>query len=229
MTARVRTALVVVGIVVAILGAAALRVVWQGRSALAEGDAARARGDVAAAIDHWRAAARHYLPVAPHVDAAYDRLATTARAAETAGDPATALAAWRGIRSASRATRGLTTPGSELAAEADRRIAALMAADPDGSPAAGDTPAAREAWHAARLAVVPGPSLGMTLIAALGLAGWLAGLLLFARQRRLRRPVDTSGRFAPGTADGVNRRQAVVALALIVAGAATWSIGLLAA
>ena len=70
-------------------------------------------------------------------------------------------------------------------------------------------------WLPPRGRRIPGPSLGMTLFAALGLAGWVAGLLLFGRRGV--------------TADGVNRRQALVALGLIVAGAATWSIGLLAA
>jgi len=100
-----RAALVGAGIAIAIVGAAAIRMVWLGRAALADGDAARKRGDLPAAIDAWRAAARDYLPFAPHVDAAYDRLATAAREAETAGDPATALAAWRAIRSASRIER----------------------------------------------------------------------------------------------------------------------------
>lgn len=178
-----RAALIGVAIAVAIAGAAAIRMVWLGRAALADGDAARKRGDVAAAIDAWRAAARDYLPFAPHVDAAYDRLATAARDAEVTGDADTALAAWRAIRSASRATAGLVTPAEELAAEADRKIAILMAGDPDASLVAGATAPARTAYHAARLAPVPGPGLGMILIAGLGVAGWVAGLVWLVRRR----------------------------------------------
>lgn len=207
MTAWLRTAFVVVAIAVAIAGVAAIRMVWLGRAALADGDAARKRGDVAAAIDAWRAAARDYLPFAPHVDAAYDRLATTARDAEKTGDADTALAAWRAIRTASRATSGISTPHADLAAEADQRIAALMAGDPDGSLVAGETVEARTAWHAARLAPVPGPGLGMILIAGLGVVAWVVGLGWLVRRR--------------GKPWGP--------LAIAVAGAAIWMIGLFVA
>jgi hypothetical protein len=201
---RWRALLVGVGIAVAIAGAAAIRVMWQGHTAAAAGDAARAAGDVDGAIAHWRDAARHYLPFAEHVDHAYAQLATTARAADAAGDPAVALAAWQAIRSASRATSGLTTPAGDLAAEADRRIAALRAADPLASPAAGATPAAREAWHAAQLAARAAPSPALAALAALGLALWIGGLVWFAR------------------------RPAAVRLAAVAAGAALWSIAMIA-
>jgi len=202
-----RAALVGAGIAIAIAGAAAVRLVWLGRAALADGDAARKRGDLPAAIDAWRAAARDYVPFAPHVDAAYDRLATAAREAEATGEPGTALAAWRAIRSASRATSGLVTPADELAAEADRRIAALMAADPDASLVAGATVPARTAYQAARLAPVPGPGLGMILIAGLGVAAWVAGLVWLVRRRG----------------------KPWVPVGVAVVGAALWMIGLYAA
>jgi hypothetical protein len=217
---RLRLALLVAAAVIAIVGTLAVRTVWLGRDALADGDAAaqvetaRGKGDVAAAIASWRAAARHYLPLAPHVDAAYDRLAATARAAEAAADPVTALAAWRAIRSASRATRSLWTPAAELAAEADRRIAALAAVDPVSS-GAGDSVPARTAWHAHQLAVDPGPSVALALVAALGLVMWIGGLLWLARR-------------GPEGADRLNRRHLVTALALVGIGAATWTIALLA-
>jgi hypothetical protein len=203
MSHRIRSLVIALGVVVALAGAASIRVVWLGRDAVADGDAAHERGDLPAAIDAWRAAARHYLPLAPHVDTAYRRLATLARTAETARDPATALAAWRAIRSASRATAGLITPAAELAAEADQRIAALMAADPEGSPAAGATDDVRIAWHAGKLAESPGPGLGLTLLAGLGLLAWIAGLLWFVRGGR-----------------------EVVSLVVAVAGAGLWTIGL---
>jgi hypothetical protein len=213
--AAIRAAALVVGAALAVLGAAAIRVVWQGRSALAEGDAARAAGDVHRAIDGWRAAARHYVPLAPHVDEAYGRLAQVARAADQANDPGTALAAWRAIRSASRATTGLTTPAADLAAEADRRIVAIMAVDPESTTAAGATEDAREAWHSAVLAQVPGPSFGMAALAALGLLVWVGGLVWFGRRGV--------------TAAGVNRRQTALSLGVVVVGAALWSIALIVA
>ena len=202
-----RGALVGVAIAVALAGAAAIRMVWLGRAALADGDAARKRGDVPAAIDAWRAAARDYVPFAPHVATAYDRLATTAREAEAANDPGTALAAWRAIRSASRATSGLVTPAEELAAQADRKIAALMAADPDASLVAGATAPARTAWQAARLEPVPGPGLGLILIAGLGVVVWVAGMVWLVRRRG----------------------KPWVPVGVALAGAALWMIGLYAA
>jgi hypothetical protein len=206
MSKRIRTIVIALGVVAALAGAASIRVVVLGRSALADGDAARKRGDLPAAIDAWRAAARHYLPFAPHVDTAYRRLSTLARDAEAARDSATALAAWRAIRSASRATDGLVTPAADLAAEADRRIAALMATDPEGSSAAGATPDDRTAWHAGKLAESPGPGLGLVLLAGLGVLAWIAGLVWFAREGRV-----------------------LVSLGLAVGGAAMWTIGLYAA
>jgi hypothetical protein len=56
-------------------GIAVVRAVWEGRAALARGDDAAARGDRAAAIAAWRDAAAWTAPLAPHVDAAEDRLA----------------------------------------------------------------------------------------------------------------------------------------------------------
>jgi hypothetical protein len=89
-----------------------------------------------------------------------------------------------------------------------------MAADSDGSPVAGDDPAAREAWQLARLAAVPGPSVAMVLIAGLGLVVWIGGLVWFARR---------------GATGGPNRRQALISLGVVALGASTWSFALFVA
>jgi len=60
-----RRALPIVAIVIAALGALALRVVIEGKGALAQGDAAAAHGDVREAIASWETSARWYLPGAP--------------------------------------------------------------------------------------------------------------------------------------------------------------------
>src|SRR5690606_37555849 len=99
--------LVVAGLCV---GVVVTRALWQGKSALAEGDAALSNGEKDQAISRWRRAARWYVPGASHVDDAYDRLETLARQAEAQGDIDTALAAWRGIRSSIMATRSFYTP-----------------------------------------------------------------------------------------------------------------------
>src|SRR5213076_3120816 len=98
---RVKAAILATAIVIAAIGACGVRVVVEGRRALAAGDAALAEGRVADAIAGWETAARWYLPFAPHVDEAYERLILLADK-----DHRSALAAWRAVRSAALATRG---------------------------------------------------------------------------------------------------------------------------
>lgn len=198
-------------VVAAVLGALAIRAVWEGRGALHAGDEAAARGDREAAVEGWRRAARWYLPLAPHVGDAYDRLERLARDAEDAGDPDTALAAWRGVRSSALATRWLVIPHDDRRRRADRRIAALMAAAPVGAegeagagaaPDAGDTPQAREAFYLGQLARDEAPSTPWTLVALGGLALLVGGCVQFARtgldaeDRLVRRAAASAGGMA---------------------------------
>src|SRR5262249_25311969 len=83
-----------------LLGAAAFRVVREGRPELAASEAAWAAGDLLAATVHARAAARAYVPFAPHVPLAYQRLRAVAQDCEARGDVESALFAWRAIRTA---------------------------------------------------------------------------------------------------------------------------------
>src|SRR5262249_28010126 len=102
-------------------------------------DEAMAKHRTSDAIDAWETAARWYLPGAPHVDAAYERLAGLARelaagdpwSGEPSGrtDPRAALSAWRAVRSAALATRNLWTPHAADLAEANAAIAELSADD----------------------------------------------------------------------------------------------------
>ena len=112
-----RRILIIAAIVLAALGTLGLRVVLEGQDALAAGDAAVARDDAQAAIRAYESAARWYLPYAPHVAIAYDRL----HALTTSQQTGVALAAWRSIRSAALATRGLWTPHEEDLAAANTR------------------------------------------------------------------------------------------------------------
>ncbi|MDQ3368636.1 MAG: hypothetical protein M3680_24675, partial [Myxococcota bacterium] len=110
----VTRALVIAGIVLAALGALGIRVVLEGRRALAAGDAALSARRTADAIAAWETSARWYLPLAPHVDDAYARLTGLARS-----DAKHALLAWRAVRRAALATRSLWTPHAGELAEAD--------------------------------------------------------------------------------------------------------------
>ncbi len=173
-----KRALIVVAIVLAGLGALAIRIVVEGRSALATGDDALARGDVDDAIADWEAAARWYLPFAPHVDDAYARLIHLAQADHPHG-----LAAWRSVRSAALATRGLWTPHADELLAANAAIAEQASRDPEGALAAGPDAAVRNRWHTERLARDPGPSRGAVALSVLGIGGFLVGIGLLLRTR----------------------------------------------
>jgi len=203
-----KKALLVLALLGAGLGALAIRVVVEGRGALAEGDDAAEDGRLADAIASWERAARWYLPLAPHVDGAYARLRSLA---ET--DHRHALAAWRAIRSASLATRGQWTPHEDDLTTANAQIAELASRDPAGAEAGGPDAATRRAFHAEQLARDLRPGALAVALALLGLAGWLVGIAVV-----LRRGFDGSG--------ALQRRPAFVGAMLTVAGVVLWVAGL---
>ncbi len=203
----------IAALVLAGVGVLAIRVVASGRAAVEAGNDWVTRGKPLEAIGSFESAARWYFPIAPHVDEAYSQL----RALGASEDPVVALAAWRGVRSAARATRTLWQPhGADLAA-ADAAIARLSArtpgAAPIGDPGQTTTTAEREAWHQARLSRSGRAGLGGAVLAALGIVLWLGGAAALAR-----RGVDATGKLA--------RRPALVAGATIVVGLVCWFVGL---
>ena len=204
----VKRAILVLAIVVAAAGALAIRVVTEGRAALADGDAWMQRGRPADAIRAYETAARWYLPLAPHVDDAYAKLRTLAesRPAGAAGDGAIQLAAWRAIRSAARSTRWLTTPHADDLAAADAAIARISASVPQAGTA-------DVAWHAARLAHDGRPGIGLALLASAGILLWLGGAFVLVR-----RGITSTGTLV--------RRVAAPAGLAMIAGLACWAVGL---
>lgn len=204
----------ILAIVLAGFGALAIRVVIEGRDALADGDTALAAKRSLDAIDAYETAARWYLPLAPHVDDAYAKL----RVLASSEDPAVALAAWRAIRSAAHATRGLWTPHPDDLAAADAAIAKLSAKDPGAGrigekTAAPDDETTREAWQRARLARPERPGIGTALVGGLGILLWLVGAFVLVR-----RGLTRTGAWI--------RRPALMAGAAIVVGLALWFVGL---
>ncbi len=203
-----KSALIVAAIVIATFGSLAIRVVVEGRSALAEGNEAAAAGRIDDAIAAWESAARWYLPLAPHVDEAYARLIELATQRGVRG-----LAAWRAVRSAALATRHMWTPHAEDLAAADAKIADLASRDPQGAAAGGPDAETRRRFHTERLARDPRPSTGAVILAIVGLAAWIAGIGI-----GIRHGIDDAGRSS--------RRPALVGAALALAGLAGWAVGL---
>jgi len=204
---RVSRAIVVLAFVAAVLGALAIRVVVEGRSALAEGDELVAQGQVLDGIRAYETAARWYLPLAPHVDTAYAKLRTIAE--HPAPDPAGGaqqLAAWRAIRAAARATRWLVTPHADDLTAADAAIASISAGVPQAATA-------DPAWHREQLAREARPSIGACVVASLGILLWIGGVIGLVR-----RGIDSTGRFV--------RRPALVSGIASLAGMACWALGL---
>ena len=221
-----RRIVVIVGLVLAVLGALAIRVVIEGRAAIGEGDEWMERKQPLRALDAYETAARWYLPLAPHVDEAYDRM----RALTKSEEPGVAIAAWRAIRGAARASRSLWTPHAEDLAEADEAIAKLSARDPlAGAIAEGATTTAdREAWHRARLARDGRPSPGAAALASLGIVLWVSGIVVLVRRGLtpggvlVRRPaLDSASDRRPDIS-----RWALGAGVAIVVGVLCWLVGL---
>lgn len=180
------------GLLLALLALAALtaRAVVDGEEQLRRSDAAFDRGDLHAATEHARRAAVLYAPGAPHVPAAYARLIAIATGAESAGQHATAEAAWRAVRGAALETRHVWVPrGAELT-RANENLARLAASDPrrlpsDADPATAVERARRELARDDALALpwvivlvvgflLAGVGLVWTALAAVGPDGRLA-------------------------------------------------------
>jgi hypothetical protein len=210
--ARARTAQLA-AIAIAILGALALRVVLEGRGALAEGDRAYAEQRPVDAIAAWEEAARWYLPGAPHVTDAYDRLREHARTRQS-------LPAWRAIRRAALATRGPWSSRGDELAEANAAIVELelvrsQATDPE-----------RRTWLEARLARSPGAHRGWAVVAALGLVAWIVGIFWLVRTTPEAAPARST-LAAWWSSPAIRRMRAGVLLA--IAGVAVWALGLYSA
>lgn len=142
---------------VGVAGLLGLRVAWEGRAELMAADQAAAAGRVDLEIVHLGRAARWRVPIAGSDEAAIERLLAIGAASEgEAATVSTALVAYREARSALWATRiGSAADGAALGL-ANRRIAALMAAQERAFGTDLSGRGAQEAYHLALLAAGPG-------------------------------------------------------------------------
>jgi len=191
-----RRALPALFVVSAMLAMVAMRVAWSGAAAHRSGLAAAGAQDWDAAVELLSRSARWYLPGSPRVREALTTLASIGAEREAAGDVPTALAAWREVRRSIRAVRSMWLPNADLAPEADRRIAHLMAGrhttDRAGDPSSFE---ARKGEHLALLEVDKSPNPWWSLLVVLAFFGWVGGGVAFAF-----RAWDDDGALQPGPA-----------------------------
>jgi len=91
------------------------------------GEQALARKDYSAAISGYASAIHMFTPGSNLVETAASRLWSLGESLERAGDTERALNAFRSLRSACYAIRGLSNPGTEWIARCDGKIAKLTA------------------------------------------------------------------------------------------------------
>jgi hypothetical protein len=194
-------------VLVAALAIMTARAIVEGESALRRSNVAFDRGDLAAATVDARRAATLYAPGAPHVGAAYARLRAIALGAESSGDRGTAMAAWRAVRGAALETRHLWIPRSVDLDDANEALARLE------SGAIQDPAQAREVRDAAlaRLRQDDAPRTRWVLVLGAGFALSAFGLGLLGWRGFAR-----DGAFVFS--------EARLALALLAAGSACWTI-----
>ncbi|HEY2734437.1 MAG TPA: hypothetical protein VGI70_10660 [Polyangiales bacterium] len=170
--------------VLALLGSLGLvvvaRVVSASRAELHLAEAALAQRDVDAAIVHERRAARWYAPFNPYSARALTELARIGAEAERNGDRAQALLAYRSLRGAIMATRGLYVPQRARLAAANGCIARLITDEPPPGVDAGKSKSQIEREHLALLARVPGPNVFWTVVLLFGFFAWIAAAFAFS-------------------------------------------------
>ena len=151
-----------------------VRVIWSSRAEFRAAE--ESVGEMK--IIHYGRAARLYTPGNPYSRRALDALAQDG-----------SLQAWEEARSAILATRSFYTPHRGLLAQANEAIAKMMA---EKDPKHG-----RE-WHAAKLAEDNAPSVGWSIVALIGLFGWIGAAVLF-----ILRAIDENDRLRPKVALGM--------------------------
>lgn len=206
-----KSAALVSGALLAVCAVLGARLSLAARAELQQASALERRGDERGAVDHLRRAMAHYFPANPWVRRAGQRLVVLATRAEQRGEPATALRAWRALRSAVLALRAVNRPYAELRARAEEHIARLAADAPRA--AAGMRGGRGRARLRRQLRRPLEPDPGWTAVALAGWAIWTGGGIgmLLAGLRR----------------DLSLRRRRFAALALVVAiGFALFGLGL---
>lgn len=157
-----------------VLVAAAVRVGCSGAAALRQGREAIDSGRLDEGIDRLGQAARWYLPVLGAHRVAREELLAVAARFEEQGDASRALASLRHVRGAILGSRWLTVPDADLLAQAEGRIAPLMARQ-DAALRGGE--ALDAAGHLALLRRDATPSAGRSAGVVLLFLAWVGVLM----------------------------------------------------
>jgi hypothetical protein len=195
------------------LALATARALASGAAEMQHSDRAFNQGDLELATLHARRAATSYVPGAPHVQAAYDRLAAIAQGSEAAGQPQMAVQAWRAVRGAALETRHVSTPRAAELERANDNLARLQAQQvATGAPPSRAALRARYARAHAGLSAEQGAGAAWVVAQLLGFALAMAGLGWFAA-----RGISRDGQIAFGAGR--------FGLLLAALGVVCWTVG----
>ena len=155
---------------------AAARAFVAARQELSRAQVAQHQGELERALVHYRRASRWDAPLNGYARQARTSLLQLGAHFEARGDRKMALMAYRALHASILATRGLWVRHPEQLAEADERIAALMAAEPTSEPAPARSEVVRRAAYLSDLSATGSLSVPGVLLALGGLLTWLGAL-----------------------------------------------------
>jgi hypothetical protein len=198
------------------LGLLTGRALYSSRVELALGQEAYERGDRQGAVVHLRRAAHWYAPGNPAVTTALGELRRIGRQAEMEGQAELALSAYRAIRSSCLGTRSFYTPHEERLAEANGRIAVLLAHQRRPPMDRGKTVGQLRDEHHEILSRVEAPAPLWAAVACFAFLLWIGGafaFIFFGLDEELR----------------IQRRKALSWALVVAVGLILWVVGLLLA
>jgi hypothetical protein len=152
------------------------RIATQARAELDEAKAHQEAKRTSRAVEHYRRALRWSLPFDTASDDAVESLQSIARASEAAGDPATALLAWRSLAGSLAARRSLYAGAHPARERAKDEIARLVAQDEKAAIDAGLSAERLASEHQSLLDRQASPAPLWATLLLLGFAVWLASL-----------------------------------------------------
>lgn len=159
----------------------AVRIVATSRAEFLAGEEALAQGDAQTATADFRRAIRWYLPLSPYPKRALDQLRAIAQQAESRGDDALAIEAWRAIHAGLSAARTLWLPHKSESDEADARIAQLMVRRQEVPTHRGSV----EDQTAALQTDIEVHPVGLLMV-LLGFSGWIVALVVLTERPETR-------------------------------------------